>query len=42
MTPWKTEYDKVRYLQQELDKAFEKIKLLKKELKECQNQTMMQ
>lgn len=38
----KTEYDKVRHLQQELDIAFRKIKLLKKELKECQNQTMRQ
>ena len=40
--PSKTEYDKRRHLQVQLDKAREEIKFLKKELLLCQEATMMQ
>ena len=42
MTPWKTEYDKRRHLQIQLDKALEEIKFLKRELLLCQETTTKQ
>ena len=38
----KTEYDKRRHLQVQLDKAREEIKFLKRELLLCQEQTIIQ
>jgi len=42
MMPWRTEYDKRRHLQVQLDKANEEIKFLKRELELCQEKTTNQ
>ena len=42
MTPWKTEYDKRRHLQIQLDEARKEIKFLKRELDLCNETTMKQ
>jgi hypothetical protein len=42
MTLWKTDYDKIRHLQSELDKTRKENKLLRREIDLCQEKTMKQ